>query len=69
MNFDLSDDQELLRKTVREFAERELAPHSRKWDEAQEFPRSVFEKHKLLCAATESATPASTRASSSITSA
>ncbi|MEY4550438.1 MAG: acyl-CoA dehydrogenase [Pseudomonadota bacterium] len=44
MNFDLSDDQELLRKTVREFAERELAPHSRKWDEAQEFPRSVFEK-------------------------
>lgn len=42
MNFDLSDDQELLRKTVREFAERELAPHSRKWDEEQEFPRSVF---------------------------
>jgi alkylation response protein AidB-like acyl-CoA dehydrogenase len=44
MNFDLSEDQELLRKTVREFAERELAPHSRKWDEEQEFPRSVFEK-------------------------
>lgn len=44
MNFDLSDDQELLRKTVRDFAERELAPHSRKWDEQQEFPRSIFEK-------------------------
>lgn len=44
MNFDLSDDQELLRKTVREFAERELAPNSRKWDEEQEFPRTVFTK-------------------------
>ena len=44
MNFDLSDDQELLRKTVREFAERELAPHSRRWDEEQEFPREVFTK-------------------------
>ncbi len=44
MNYDLSDDQELLRKTVREFAERELAPHSRRWDEEQEFPREVFTK-------------------------
>jgi len=44
MDFDLNEEQTLLQKTVRDFAERELAPHSRLWDEQQEFPRSVFEK-------------------------
>ena len=44
MDFDLSEEQALLRKTVRDFAERELAPHSREWDERQEFPRAVFGK-------------------------
>lgn len=44
MDFELNEEQALLRKTVRDFAERELAPHSRLWDEQQEFPRSVFEK-------------------------
>jgi alkylation response protein AidB-like acyl-CoA dehydrogenase len=29
---------------VREFAEAELAPHSREWDEKQAFPREVFAK-------------------------
>ena len=43
MNFDLSEEQELLRKSVRDFAERTLAPHSSVWDEQQSFPRSVFE--------------------------
>jgi alkylation response protein AidB-like acyl-CoA dehydrogenase len=42
MDFELSEEQALLRKTVREFAEAELAPHSREWDERQEFPREVF---------------------------
>jgi len=42
MDLELSEEQALLRKTVREFAERELAPHSREWDERQEFPREVF---------------------------
>ncbi|HVQ24114.1 MAG TPA: acyl-CoA dehydrogenase family protein, partial [Planctomycetota bacterium] len=42
MDFELNDEQLLLRKTVREFAEAELAPHSREWDEKQEFPREVF---------------------------
>ena len=32
----------MLRQTVREFAEAELAPHSREWDEQQAFPREVF---------------------------
>ena len=42
MDLELSEEQSLLRRTVREFAERELAPHSREWDERQGFPRGVF---------------------------
>ena len=42
MDFDLSPEQAQLRKTVRSFAEKELAPHSREWDEKQAFPRDVF---------------------------
>ncbi len=34
----------MLRRTVREFAEAELRPHTRAWDEAQGFPREVFAK-------------------------
>ena len=44
MDFELSADQRLLKKTVRDFAERELKPHSRAWDEAQQFPREIFTK-------------------------
>jgi len=44
VDFELNEEQLLLRKTVREFAEAELAPHSREWDEKQEFPREVFTK-------------------------
>jgi hypothetical protein len=44
LEFSLNEEQQLLRKTVREFAESELAPHSREWDEQQEFPREVFTK-------------------------
>ena len=44
LDFDLSEEQQLLRKTVRDFAEEQLAPHSREWDEKQEFPREVFAK-------------------------
>ena len=44
MDFDLSEEQQLLKKTVREFAETELGPHAREWDERQEFPRQVFTK-------------------------
>src|SRR3972149_1129308 len=42
LDFELSEEQALLRRPGREFAERELAPHSRDWDERQEFPREVF---------------------------
>ena len=38
MDFRLTDEQELLRRTVREFAEAEIRPHVMEWDEAQQFP-------------------------------
>jgi alkylation response protein AidB-like acyl-CoA dehydrogenase len=38
MDITLTDDQVLLRDSVREFAEREIRPHVRSWDEAQHFP-------------------------------
>jgi hypothetical protein len=44
VDFSLSEEQQLLKKTVRDFAESELRPHSREWDEKQEFPREVFTK-------------------------
>ena len=44
MDFGLSEEQQLLKKTVREFAEAELLPHCLEWDEKQEFPREVFAK-------------------------
>jgi alkylation response protein AidB-like acyl-CoA dehydrogenase len=48
LDLELSEEQQLLRKTVREFAEKELGPHSREWDEAQAFPREVFAKLAAL---------------------
>jgi alkylation response protein AidB-like acyl-CoA dehydrogenase len=44
MDFRLTDDQELLRRTLREFAEAEIRPHARTWDEAQRFPRELVSK-------------------------
>jgi alkylation response protein AidB-like acyl-CoA dehydrogenase len=38
VNLSLTDDEALLRRTVREFAEAELRPHVMAWDEAQAFP-------------------------------
>jgi alkylation response protein AidB-like acyl-CoA dehydrogenase len=42
MDFRLSQDQELLRRSVREFAETEIRPHVREWDEAQHFPDELL---------------------------
>jgi alkylation response protein AidB-like acyl-CoA dehydrogenase len=44
LDFRLTEEQQLLKQTVREFAESEIGPHSREWDEKQEFPREVFTK-------------------------
>ena len=48
MNLSLSSDQELLRSSVREFAETELRPHVMEWDEAQQFPRELLAKCAAL---------------------
>jgi len=48
VDFSLTEDQELLRSTVREFAEREIAPDIMKYDEAQEFPREIIRKASEL---------------------
>ena len=42
MDFRLTDDQQLLRRSVREFAETEIRPHVREWDEAQHFPTEII---------------------------
>ena len=44
MDLHLTDDQRLLRDSVREFAERELRPHVMAWDEAQHFPMALLPK-------------------------
>ena len=44
MNLSLTSDQELLRRSLREFAETELRPHVLEWDEAQGFPRTLLRK-------------------------
>jgi alkylation response protein AidB-like acyl-CoA dehydrogenase len=41
MDFQLNDEQQQLQKSVREFAEREIAPHVLEWDEASHFPSDV----------------------------
>ncbi len=44
MDFRLSDEQQLLRASVREFAEAEIRPHVMEWDEAQQFPMDLLPK-------------------------
>src|SRR5271156_6233801 len=44
LDFQLSDEQQQLKKSVREFAEREVAPNVMKWDEACEFPLATIKE-------------------------
>ena len=44
MDFRLTEEQELLRRSVREFAEGEMRPHVSEWDAAQHFPRELVTK-------------------------
>ena len=44
MHFQLTDEQQLLRQTVREFADGEIRPFVREWDEAQQFPSALLPK-------------------------
>ncbi|CAN5788092.1 acyl-CoA dehydrogenase AcdA [soil metagenome] len=42
MDLRLTEDQEILRRSVREFAEAEIRPHVLEWDEAQQFPMDLL---------------------------
>ncbi len=44
VDFQLNDEQLQLKKTVSEFASREIGPHVMKWDEAGEFPLSTVKE-------------------------
>ena len=44
MDFQLNEEQLQLKKSVREFAEREIAPNVRKWDEVSEFPLATIKE-------------------------
>src|SRR6266571_8623816 len=48
MDFRLTGDQELLRRSVREFAETEIRPHIVEWDNAQHFPIELVPKLAAL---------------------
>jgi len=48
MDFRLTEEQQLLRRTVREFAEAEIRPHVRAWDETQHFPVELIPKLAAL---------------------
>jgi alkylation response protein AidB-like acyl-CoA dehydrogenase len=44
MNFDLTQDQQMLVASVRDFCQREIAPHSRRWDAEERFPEEIVPK-------------------------
>ena len=44
MDFSLTEEQQQLRRSVREFAEGEIAPHVMEWDEASHFPMEIMPK-------------------------
>jgi butyryl-CoA dehydrogenase len=44
MSFELSPEHEQFRRTVRDFAEKEIAPHAAEWDREHHFPVDVVRK-------------------------
>jgi short-chain 2-methylacyl-CoA dehydrogenase len=44
MSFELSPEHEQFRRTVRDFAEKEIAPHAGKWDREHHFPVDAVQK-------------------------
>ena len=44
MDFSFTDEQNQLRRSVREFAEGEILPHVMEWDEASRFPSEIMPK-------------------------
>ena len=51
MNFEITESQQMIRDTCRDFAERHIRPNFMEWDESQEFPVDLMRKmgeHGLL---------------------
>lgn len=44
MDFSFTPEQELFRRTIRDFVQREIRPASHKWDRDHEYPREIFRK-------------------------
>ena len=44
MSIELNEQQQMLAQMVRDFAEREIRPHYKKWDDLEEFPIEVMKK-------------------------
>jgi len=44
MDFSLNEEQKMLRNAVREFAEKEIMPYGREYDEKGEYPWKIFKK-------------------------
>src|SRR6059058_1939510 len=44
MDVTLSPEQEMVRKTAREFADREIAPNAREWDRAEKMDNDIIPK-------------------------
>ena len=42
MDFEFTEEQNEIRRTVRQFAESEIRPHVMEWDEAQHFPQEIL---------------------------
>jgi alkylation response protein AidB-like acyl-CoA dehydrogenase len=48
MDFELNEEQQQIKQTIREFAEAELKPHVSEWDESQHFPVEMRPKFAEL---------------------
>ena len=48
MNFGLTEEQQLLQRSIREFAEAEVKPYAKEIDETGRFPRDTFKKASAL---------------------
>src|SRR5438105_10524251 len=44
MDFQFTEEQEQLRRSIREFSEREIRPHVMEWDEKSEFPLATIKE-------------------------
>ena len=43
-NFDLNEEQEIIRDTVRDFAREKIEPIAAQYDEEQKFPEAIFQE-------------------------